>query len=71
MLSRGMHMTMGILLSEHTLAKALAVLPADWTTSTFLFFFGRRAQTEYASVSLKEQVSIFAAIFGQYPEKVM
>ncbi len=63
-LSLGMQMTMGMLLSEHTLAKALAVLPADWTTRILLSFFGNLAQTEKASVSLKEQVSILAPLLG-------
>ncbi len=45
MLSSGMQITSGILLSEQTLAKALAVLPADCTTSTLLCLLGNLAQT--------------------------
>ena len=70
-LSSGMEMRRGMLLSEHTLANALAVLPADATTSTLPVFSGSLAHTEYASVSLNEHVSIFAPFSGQYPEKVI
>ena len=70
-LSLGMQITIGMSLSEQTLAKALAVLPADWTTRIFLLFLGSLAQTENASVSLKEQVSIFAPLLGTYPDRVI
>ena len=45
-LSSGTESSKGMLLSEQTLANALAVLPADATTSTFLLSCGKRAQTE-------------------------
>ena len=71
MLSFGMQMTIGMLLSEQTLANALAVFPADWTTRILSLFFGSRAQMLKASVSLNEQVSIFTPCFGTYPDTVM
>ena len=70
-LSSGMQITTGISLSEQTCAKARAVLPADWTTSTRSSFLSMRAHTLKASVSLKEQVSILAPILGFQPEKVI
>ena len=66
-----MQITTGMSLSEHTWAKARAVLPADWTISTRCSFLSIRAQTLKASVSLKEQVCIFAPTRGFQPEKVM
>ena len=54
----------GMLFSEATFIKALAVLPADATTSVPAFF-GNRAQTAYASHSLKVPVFIVAPISGQ------
>ena len=64
-------MTMGIRLSEHTWAKARAVLPADWTMRMRFSDASIRASTEYASVSLNEQVRILALMRGFQPEKVM
>ena len=63
-------MTTGILLSEHTCAKARAVLPADWTMSMRFSFSSILARMLYASVSLKEQVLIFAPILGFHPEQM-
>ncbi len=64
-------MTMGMRLSEHTWAKARAVLPADWTIRIRFSRASMRARTEYASVSLKEQVRILAPIRGFHPENVI
>lgn len=64
MFSSGTDNSSGMLLSEQTLAKARAVLPAEATTRIRLSPSRMRAQTLYASVSLKEQVVIFAPISG-------
>ena len=70
-LSYGMVISTGILLSEHTFANALAVLPAEATTITLSLSSGSLAHTEYASVSLNEQVFMKAPFSGQYPENVI
>ncbi len=69
-LSSGIQINNGILFSEHTLANALAVFPAEATTITFSPPARSRAHTEYASHSLNVPVRISAPRSGQYPLKV-
>ena len=64
-LSAGTDKSKGILFSEHTFAKARAVLPAEATTRMRFSSGLMRPQTLYASVSLNEPVVILAPWRGE------
>lgn len=63
-LSAGTDSNSRMLFSEHTLANARAVFPAEATTNMRSSFGSVRPHTLYASVSLNEQVVIAAPRSG-------